>query len=134
MRLLSLVSIQKKLDKKNSELLEVRALRKKLAEREKSISADIAFLQNQKVEAIFMQVKRGIKLENLDVSSESILPLLEALRNSQQQLNDTNSIDKITAQANDSISTLDKNTKLDSAQNLHSNSTVTETVGDLHAL
>lgn len=134
MRLLSLVSIQKKLDKKNSELLEVRALRKKLAEREKSISADIAFLQNQKVEAIFMQVKRGIKLENLDVSSESILPLLEALRNSQQKLNDTNSIDKITAQANDSISTLDKNTKLDSAQNLHSNSTVTETVGDLHAL
>ena len=134
MRLLSLVSIQKKLDKKNSELLEVRALRKKLAEREKSISADIAFLQNQKVEAIFMQVKRGIKLENLDVSSESILPLLEALRNSQQKLNDTNSIDKITAQANDSISTLDKNTKLDSAQNLHSNSTVTETVGRLHAL
>lgn len=115
MRLLSLVSIQKKLVKKNAELLQVRALRKKLAEREKNISADIAFLQNQKVEAIFMQVKRGIRLENLDVSSESILPLLEALRNNQQQLNDTNSIDKITAQANDSISTLDKNTNLDSA-------------------
>lgn len=95
MRLLSLESIQKKLDKKNAELLEVRALRKKLAEREKNISADIAFLQNQKVEAIFLQVKRGIKHENLDVSSADILPLLEALRNNQQLLNDTNSVEKV---------------------------------------
>lgn len=134
MRLLSLVSIQKKLEKKNSELLEVRALRKKLAEREKSISADIAFLQNQKVEAIFWQVKRGIKLENLNVSSDSILPLLEALRNSQQPPNNTNSVEKVTAQANDSISASDKKTQLNSVENLHSDSTVTETVGDSHAL
>ena len=134
MRLLSLVSIQKKLDKKNSELLEVRALRKKLAEREKSISADIAFLQNQKVEAIFMQVKRGIKLENLNVSSDSILPLLEALRKNQQPLNDTNSIEKITAQSNDSISASDKKDELYSAETLHPGSAITETVGDLHEL
>ena len=132
MRLLSLVSIQKKLDKKNSELLEVRSLRKKLAEREKSISADIAFLQNQKVEAIFMQVKRGIKQENLDVSSAAILPLLEALRNNQQPLNDTNSVEKFALQSNDSISSSDKKDELNSAQNLYSDSTVTETVGDSH--
>lgn len=134
MRLLSLESIQKKLDKKNAELLEVRALRKKLAEREKNISADIAFLQNQKVEAIFMQVKRGIKQENLDVSSADILPLLEALRNNQQPLSDTNSVENVTAQANDSISGTNKNTQLDSAENLNSDATVTETVGDFHEL
>lgn len=134
MRLLSLESIQKKLDKKNSELLEVRSLRKKFAEREKNISADIAFLQNQKVEAIFMQVKRGIKQEHLDVSSADILPLLEALRNNQQLLNDTNSVEKVATQANDSISGADKNTQLDSAENLHFSPAVTETVGDFHEL
>ena len=56
MRLLSFDSIQKKLDKKNAELAKVRSLRKKLADREKIISLDIDTLQNQKVEAIFLQV------------------------------------------------------------------------------
>ena len=87
MRSLSFDSIQKKLDKKNAELAKVRALRKKLADREKTISLDIDNLQNQKVEAIFLQVKREIKHENLNVSSGSILPLLEALRNHQQYSN-----------------------------------------------
>ena len=41
MRLVSFDSIQKKLDKKNAELAKVRSLRKKLADREKIISADI---------------------------------------------------------------------------------------------
>ena len=71
MRFLSFDSIQKKLDKKNAELAKVRALRKKLADREKIISAEIDTLQNQKVEAIFLQVKREIKHENLNVSSGS---------------------------------------------------------------
>ena len=65
MRLLSFDSIQKKLDKKNAELAKVRALRKKLADKEKIISLDIETLQNQKVEAIFLHVKREIKMKNL---------------------------------------------------------------------
>ena len=48
MRLLSFDSIQKKLDKKNAELAKVRALRKKLADREKIISADIDILGSVK--------------------------------------------------------------------------------------
>ena len=103
MRLLSFDSIQKKLDKKNAELAKVRALRKKLADREKIISLEIDTLQNQKVEAIFLQVKREIKHENLNVSSSSILPLLEALRSSQPSSVDTNSEEKIVTQPNVSI-------------------------------
>ena len=94
MRLLSFDSIQKKLDKKNAELAKVRALRKKLADREKIISLDIDTLQNQKVEAIFLQVKRQIKHENLNVSSGSIL---------QPSSVDTNSEEKIVTQPNVSI-------------------------------
>ena len=70
----------KKLDKKNADLLKVRSLRKKLAYKKRNICADIESLQNQKVELIFLQVKRQIKNEKLDISSGSILPLLEVLR------------------------------------------------------
>ena len=61
MRQMSFAAIEKRLAKKNSELQEVRAMRKKLAEREKEISADIETLQNQKVEIIFLQVKKEMK-------------------------------------------------------------------------
>ena len=103
MRLMSFDSIQKKLDKKNAELLEVRSLRKKLAEKEKNICADIEYLQNQKVELIFLQVKREIKNEKLDISSGSILPLLQALRSSQSSSDDTSSEEKNLTQANVSL-------------------------------
>ena len=79
--------IQKKLDRKNSELANVRAMRKKLADRERQICAEIDVLQNKKVELIFLQVKKQIKTENLNISSGSILALLEVLRNNSQLMN-----------------------------------------------
>ena len=48
------------------------------------ISAEMDSLQNKKVELVFLQVKKQIKTENLDISSGSILPLLEVLRNNNQ--------------------------------------------------
>ncbi len=111
MRLISFDSIQKKLDKKNSELLKVRSLRKKLADKEKNICADIEFLQNQKVELIFLQVKRQIKNEKLDISSGSVLPLLQALRSNQPPSDDTSSEEKIATQANVSPIDLSKITE-----------------------
>ena len=127
MRLLSFDSIQKKLDKKNAELAKVRALRKKLADKEKIISLDIENLQNQKVEAIFLQVKHQIKHENLNVSSGSILPLLETLRNHQHSSNDTNLVEEIANQTNNSLADSDKKTELDFDENLDSISKITET-------
>ena len=76
--------IQKKLDKKNAELANVRATRKKLADKERQISAEIDSLQNKKVELVFLQVKKQVKTENLDISSSSVLLLLEVLRNNNQ--------------------------------------------------
>lgn len=63
--------------------------------KEKEISAYIEKLQNQKVEFIFAQVKKEMKNENLDVSSGSILPLLEVLRKNQQILNSEISSDEV---------------------------------------
>ena len=127
MRSLSFDSIQKKLDKKNAELAKVRSLRKKLADREKTISLDIENLQNQKVEAIFLQVKRQIKHENLNVSSGSILPLLEALRSSQPSSVDTSSVAQVDNQTNIALANSDKKTELDFRENLDSISKIPET-------
>lgn len=131
MRSLSFDSIQKKLDKKNAELAKVRALRKKLADKEKIISLDIENLQNQKVEAIFLQVKHQIKHENLNVSSGSILPLLEALRNHQHSSNDTNSVEAVDNQTNNSLASSDKKTELDFGENLDSVSKSPKTYEEL---
>ena len=131
MRLLSFDSIQKNLNKKNAELAKVRSLRKKLADREKIISLDIDNLQNQKVEAIFLQVKRQIKHENLNVSSGSILPLLEALRNHQHSSNDTNSVAEVDNQKNISLANSNKKTELDFGYNLDSISKSPETPEEL---
>ena len=84
MRQINFEMIEKKLAKKNAELQEVRETRQKLLDKEKEISASIDKLQNQKIEVIFEQVKKEIKSENLNVSSASILPLLEVLRNNRQ--------------------------------------------------
>jgi len=74
--------IEKKLEKKSAELIEVKGLRQKLFEKEKEISAEIEKLKNQKIELIFKQVKKEMKNEKLEITSESIMPLLEVLRNS----------------------------------------------------
>lgn len=66
MRQISYKSIEKKLEKKNGELVELRDFRKKLDAKEKEICAEIERLQNEKVEFIFAQVKKEIKNENLD--------------------------------------------------------------------
>lgn len=132
MRLVSFDSIQKKLDKKNAELAKIRSLRKKLADREKNISLDIDNLQNQKVEAIFLQVKRQIKHENLDLSSGSVLPLLEAIRGSQQSFDDTHLVEKIVTQADDSILDAHGKTEFDSVDKLDSVSKITETRRDIN--
>ena len=86
MKQISFKAIEKKLEKKNLELMEIRESRRKLDDKEKEICAAIDKLQNQKVEVIFEEVKKEIKSENLNISSESILPMLEALRNNQQIL------------------------------------------------
>lgn len=76
-------SLEKKLEKKNAELLEVRDFRKKLDDKEKEICAEIEKLQNHKIEIIFAEIKKEVQTANLDVSSASILPVLEALRKNQ---------------------------------------------------
>lgn len=79
----SLKALEKKLDRKNSELLEVRDFRKKLDDKEKQICAEIENLQNQKIELIFAEIKKEVQTANLDMSSASILPVLDALRKNQ---------------------------------------------------
>lgn len=96
MRQTSFKTIEKKLEKKNAELVELRDFRRKLDAKEKEICADIEKLQNEKVEFIFAQVKKEIKNENLDVSSGSILPLLEVLRKNQQIMNPETTSEEIT--------------------------------------
>ena len=95
MRQSSFKTIEKKLEKKNAELVELRDFRKKLDAKEKEICAEIERLQNEKVEYIFAQVKKEIKNENLDVSSGSILSLLEVLRKNQQIMNPETTSEKI---------------------------------------
>ena len=79
----SLATIEKKLEKKNQELEGVREFRKKLNEKEKEICVAIEKLEKEKMEVIFAQVKRGIKSEKLDVTSESVLKMLGVLRENQ---------------------------------------------------
>ena len=95
MRQTSFKTIEKKLEKKNAELVELRDFRRKLDAKEKEICAEIERLQNEKVEFIFAQVKKEIKNENLDISSGSILSLLEVLRKNQQIMNPETTSEKI---------------------------------------
>ena len=88
MRQISFTAIEKKLKRKNAELVEVREFRKKLDDREKEICAAIDKLQNRKVEAIFEQVKKEIKSKNLDITSASVLTIVEALKGNKQILRD----------------------------------------------
>ena len=127
MRQMSFEAIEKRLAKKNAELVEVRNLRKKLADREKNICADIESLQNQKVEVIFLKVKREIKNEKLDVTSGSVLPLLKALRSSQHSVAEASSAEKIDTQADDSVYDAERKIELDFAEKVDPVSKITET-------
>ena len=95
MRQSSFKTIEKKLEKKNAELVELRDFRRKLDAKEKEICAEIEKLQNEKVEFIFAEVKKEIKNENLDISSGSILSLVEVLRKNQQIMNPEATSEKI---------------------------------------
>ena len=86
MKQVSLKMLEKKLAKKNTELVEVRDFRKKLDDKEKEICAAIEKIQNQKIEIIFEQVKKEIRNKNLDISSASVLTIVDALKNNQQIL------------------------------------------------
>ena len=72
-----------------------KSIEKKLDAKEKEICAEIERLQNEKVEFIFAQVKKEIKNENLDISSGSILSLVEVLRKNQQIMNPEATSEKI---------------------------------------
>ena len=91
--------IEKRSEKKNAELLEVRGLRQKLFEREKEITAEIEKLKNQKIELIFMAVKKEMKTEKLEITSEAIMPLLEVLRN-ENSTSEENSESKVAKESN----------------------------------
>ena len=104
MKQLNFQMIDKKLAKKNAELQELRETRQKLADKEKEICASIDKLQNQKIEVIFAQVKKEIKNENLNVSSASIIPLLDVLRNKHQVTDD----EKIEESANKAVENFSK--------------------------
>ena len=79
MKQLSLKMLDKKLERKNSELVALCDFRKKLDDKEKKICAAIEKIQNQKVEIIFAQVKKEIKNKNLDISSASVLTIVDAI-------------------------------------------------------
>ena len=61
MKQLNFQTIDKKLAKKNAELLELRKTRQKLADKEKEICASIDKIQNQKIEIILSKLKKKSK-------------------------------------------------------------------------
>ena len=99
--------IEKKLEKKNLELMEIRESRKKLDDKEKEICAAIDKLQNQKVEIIFEQVKKEIKNENLEISSASVFAIVDALKNNKQILNAEGKLEETEQNSNLTIKQLD---------------------------
>lgn len=132
MRQMSFATIEKRLAKKNLELQEVQSMRKRLAEREKEISADIERLQNQKVEIIFLQVKKEMKNEKLDVSTGSALPLLEALRSTQQMQSDKKSGEEDTLKSDDSTNGAEEKIKQDLGDKVDSLNENAEAEGNIN--
>lgn len=107
MKQLSFKAIEKKLERKNAELVEVREFRKKLDDKEKEIVAAIDALQNRKVEVIFEQVKKEIKNKNLDISSVSALAIVDALKNNKQILNADENSEEISKNVNSATENFD---------------------------
>lgn len=107
MKQLSFKAIEKKLERKNAELVEVREFRKKLDDKEKEIVAAIDALQNRKVEVIFEQVKKEIKNKNLDISSVSALAIVDALKNNKQILNADEDSEEVSKNVNSTLEKFD---------------------------
>lgn len=107
MKHLSFKAIEKKFERKNAELVEVREFRKKLDDKEKEIVAAIDALQNWKVEVIFEQVKKEIKNKNLDISSVSALAIVDALKNNKQILNADENSEEISKNVNSATENFD---------------------------
>ncbi len=108
MKQISFKAIEKKLERKNAELVEVREFRKKLDDKEKEICAAIDKLQNRKLEAIFEQVKKEIKNKNLDITSASVLTIVDALKGNQRILSgDKNSAEVVETEL------IDRNLKIE---------------------
>ena len=57
---------------------------KKLEIKEKEIGVEIEKFKKEKVEVILAQVKKGIKNENLDVTSDSVMKILGSLRKDEE--------------------------------------------------
>lgn len=117
MKPVSFKAIEKKLEKKNAELVEVREFRKKLDDKEKEICAAIEGLQNRKVEVIFEQVKKEIKNKNLDISSVSVLSIVDALKNNQQILQTEEISGEVSEDGAEEILEEEKSTEIFSSSN-----------------
>ena len=117
MKPMSFKAIEKKLEKKNAELVEVREFRKKLDDKEKEICAAIEGLQNRKVEVIFEQVKKEIKNKNLDISSVSVLSIVDALKNNQQILQTEEILGEVSEVETEEIFEEEKTTEIFSSSN-----------------
>ena len=80
-------------------------MRQKLFEKEKEISAEIEKLKNQKIELIFQQVKKEMKNEKLEITSEAIaiMPLLEVLRSSTVTVKDSETDNNVFSTADKKI-------------------------------
>ena len=117
MKPMSFKAIEKKLEKKNAELVEVREFRKKLDDKEKEICAAIETLQNRKVEVIFEQVKKEIKNKNLDISSVSVLSIVDALKNNQQILQTEEILGEVSEVETEEIFEEEKTTEIFSSSN-----------------
>lgn len=116
MRQISFKAIEKKLERKNAELVEVREFRKKLDDKEKEICMAIDKLQNRKVEAIFEQVKKEIKNKNLDITSASVLTIVDALKGNQQILSEEETSAEFVETAE--IESIDNDLKIGSEKSL----------------
>ena len=112
-----LTANKSKLEKKNAELVEVREFRKKLDDKEKEICAAIEGLQNRKVEVIFEQVKKEIKNKNLDISSVSVLSIVDALKNNQQILQTEEISGEVSEDGAEEILEEEKSTEIFSSSN-----------------
>ena len=116
MKQISFKAIEKKLERKNAELVEVREFRKKLDDKEKEICAAIDKLQNRKLEAIFEQVKKEIKNKNLDITSASVLTIVDALKGNQQILSEEETSAEFVETAE--IESIDNDLKIGSEKSL----------------
>ncbi len=85
----SLKSIEKKLERKNAELQNAVETRKELEIKIRGLKEEIATMQSAKLEYVFQNVKKAILKENLSVTPEAVSGILDTLRKSQGDSDDT---------------------------------------------